>query len=431
MSESRDFFPKVFKARQSFPRPVVTDIPAAIDGELAKIFPSGSLKEGASIGVTVGSRGITNIAEITRAAIDGLKRLGASPFVIPAMGSHGGARGEAQRELIAHYGVTEESMGVPIRHDMTTRNLGTTPEGVEAYLAETALDCDGVLLMNRVKPHTDFKGPIESGLTKICAIGLGKYDGAQEYHSHIFDLGLGPAIYSATRAVLETGQILGGLAILENGYHETARIVGVRHEKLMEEEEVLLKEAYTLMPSLPLKEIDILICDRMGKNISGAGMDTNITGRGVHGYYQGVPWQEGMPGIYRIFVRDLSDESDGNAVGMGMVDFTTKRFAEKIDHKVTAINAVTACTPGNSRLPIVLDNDEEAITTALKSSPRRKGGTILAYIRDTLELESLYLSEACLPLIRDRAGIDIETEPQPIRFDTDGNIVSFFTNGNG
>ena len=426
MSQSSDRVPRMFLARQKFPRPRLDDLRGTIKEELDRVFPAGSIRAGAQIGVTVGSRGISNIVEITRAAIDYLKSRDAQPFIIPAMGSHGGARGEAQRQLIAHYGITEESMDVPIRHAMATRSLGKTSEGVEVFLVETAWDSDGVLLMNRVKPHTDFKGPIESGLTKICAIGLGKYDGAQEYHSHIFDIGLGKAIVAAARTILATGKILGGLAIVENGYHETARIAGVTTDGFFEHEEELLKEASALMPALPVKELDILLCDRMGKNISGAGLDTNITGRSVFGYTQGVPWCEGMAAIYRIVVCDLSEESDGNAVGMGAVDFATRRFADKVDFNVTTINAVTACGPHLARLPVTLPNDREALTMALKSVPRRPGGPRVTYVRDTLELERVYLSAACLPLVEAHESVEVLSSPEPLTFDGNGNIVSPF-----
>lgn len=395
--------------------------------ELEKLFPRGAIRPGAEIGVTVGSRGILGIAELARAAVDFLKSRDARPFIIPAMGSHGGAAAEAQRNLIAHYGVTEESMGVPIRDQMQTRSLGKTPDGVEVYIAEAAWNSAGILLMNRVKPHTDYKGKLESGLTKICAIGLGKYDGAQEYHTHIFDIGLGAAIEAAARCIVATGKILGGLAVLENAYHETAKIEAVAVDGFFDHEARLLEEARKLMGSLPLKEMDVLVCDRMGKNISGAGLDTNIIGRGVYGYLQGVPWQPWMPAIYRIVVRDLSEESDGNAVGMGMVDFVPERFIKKVNHRITTINAVTACSPVNARSPVVASNDSEAIATALKTCPRRPNGPLVAYIRDTLELEYVYLSEASLPLVQGREGLQVASKPEFLQFDAEGNIKTPFS----
>ena len=241
--------------------------------------------------------------------------------------------------------MTEEQVGAPIRDDMAARSLGVTPEGVEAFIAEVGWQADGVLLMNRVKPHTDFKGPLESGLAKMCAIGLGKYEGARECHRQVFGIGLGNAIRAAAGRVIESEKILGGVAILENAYHETARIEAVALDGFFAHEERLLIEAKRLMGRLPLDEIDVLVCDRMGKNISGAGIDTNIIGRSVYGYEHGRPWHEGMPVIHRIVVRDLAEESDGNAVGMGMVDFVPRRFASKVNEKVTVLNATTARSP--------------------------------------------------------------------------------------
>ena len=421
-----DLIPRVFLAKQRFPRPRVDEAAEAVRLELEKLFPRSAICPGVEIGVTAGSRGITGIARMVKAACDFLKGRDARPFIIPAMGSHGGATAEGQRNLIAHYGVTEEAMGAPIRDAMATRSLGRTPDGVEVFIAEAAWRSDGIILLNRVKPHTDYKGPIESGLSKICAIGLGKYDGAEEYHSHIFDIGLGAAIRAAAGRIIESGKVLGGIAVLENAYHETAKIEGVAPAGFFEHEGRLLEEARGLMGSLPLDEIDVLVCDRMGKNISGAGLDTNIIGRSVYGYVQGVPWQKGMPAIYRIVVRDLSEESDGNAVGMGIVEFATERFRKKVDHRVTTINAVTACSPVNARLPVILPNDREALATAIRTCRRRPGGPLVAYIRDTLELESVCLSEACLPRVRERANVEVLTEPEPLRFDGEGNIVSPF-----
>jgi hypothetical protein len=409
-----------------FPRPVVGDLAAATRDAVAQVLASRSLPAAAEIGVTVGSRGIANIAAIARAAIDALKAQGHRPFVIPAMGSHGGATSAGQRSLLAHYGVTEDELGVPIRDDMAARSLGVTPEGIEAFIAEVGWQADGVLLLNRVKPHTDFKGPLESGLAKMCAIGLGKYEGARECHRQVFGMGLGKAIRAAAARVIESGKILGGVAIVENAYHETAAIEAVTLDRFFDKEERLLAEAKRLMGRLPLDEIDILICDRMGKNISGAGIDTNIIGRSVYGYEQGRPWHEGMPVIHRIVVRDLADESDGNAVGMGMVDFVPRRFAKKVNEEVTLLNAVTARSPENAKWPIVLETDRACLEMALATSPERATGPLLLYVRDTLELGSALVSEACLPLLRGRADVSITGQAVAARWQGDA-LVSPFT----
>jgi hypothetical protein len=418
--------PGFFRIRQGFPRPRVEDLAGSARTELEALLAPAAIAPGAEIGVTVGSRGIRGIATIVRTAVDLLKARKARPFIIPAMGSHGGATAEAQRHLIAHYGVTEETMGCPVRPEMETRGLGRTASGIEARIAETAWESDGILLVNRIKPHTDYKGPIESGLTKICAIGLGKYDGAREIHRHRFAAGLGPAIRSVAETLLATGKILGGLAILENAYHETARLVGVPVCGLLGTEERLLVEARGLMGRLPLDEIDVLVCDRLGKNISGTGLDTNITGRSVYGYTPGTAWCEGMPAIRRIVVMDVSDESDGNAVGMGQVDLVPERFARRVDHRVTSLNALTSCAPTAAKMPLVLPDDQEAILAGIRTSPIRPEGPRIVYVRDTLELEHVLVSEACRPLVEGRDDIEIVSGPEPLRFDDEGRLESPF-----
>jgi hypothetical protein len=418
--------PLFLTVRQSFDRPRVGDVTAAVRGELEAVLPGRSIGADARLGVAVGSRGIRDIATVVRAAIDFLKGRGARPFILPAMGSHGGATADGQRQLIAHYGVTEEAMGCPVRAEMETRSLGRTASGVEVRVAETAWQSDGVLLVNRVKPHTDYKGPLESGLAKMCAIGLGKYDGAREIHRHLFTVGLGEAIRGVAETVVATGRILGGIALLENAYHETARVVGVPARALFETEEGLLVEARRLMGRLPLDEIDVLVCDRLGKNISGAGLDTNVIGRSVYGYTAGQAWREGMARILRIAVMDVSDESDGNAVGMGLVDFVPERFAKRVDHGVTRLNALTSCCPTSAKTPVVLADDREAILAAIRTSPVRPEGPRVVYVRDTLELESVLVSEACRPLVEGREGIEIVSGPEPLRFDGRGRLRSPF-----
>jgi hypothetical protein len=410
-----------------FPRPVVNDVAAATRDAVAQVLASRSLPPGAEIGVTVGSRGIASIALIARAVIDALRAHGHRPFVIPAMGSHGGATSEGQRSLLAHYGVTEDELGVPIRDDMAARSLGVTPEGIEAFIAEVGWQADGVLLLNRVKPHTDFKGPLESGLAKMCAIGLGKYEGARECHRQVFGIGLGNAIRAAAGRVIQSGKILGGVAIIENAYHETAGIEAVTLDRFFDKEERLLAEAKRLMGRLPLDEIDILLCDRMGKNISGAGIDTNIIGRSVYGYEQGRPWHEGMPVIHRIVVRDLADESDGNAVGMGMVDFVPRRFAKKVNEEVTVLNATTARSPENAKWPIVLETDRDCLEMAIATSPERVTGVLVVYVRDTLELGRALVSEACLPLLRGNADVSITGQAAAARWLGDTLVSPFDT----
>ncbi len=411
--------PRFVQIRQLFPRPQVEDVDATVRAELGRILEGEDLS-GKRIGITVGSRGIVNIATLARAAVQFLSSRGAEPFIIPSMGSHGGASSEGQRALIAHYGVTEDSMGCPIRAEMPTISIGETDAGMEVFVAQTAMESDGILLMNRIKPHTDYKGPIESGLTKIAAIGLGKLQGATSYHNRVFDLGLGNALRSATAKILESGKIIGGLGILENAYHETAKLVGVRAETLFEEEEELLTEARGLMGRLPFLELDVLLCDRMGKNISGAGLDTNIIGRSVRGYAQGEAWIEGQPGIQRIFVRSLSEESDGNAVGMGLFEFSTPRFMDQVNLDYTRLNAFTACSPLGARPPITLPTDREAIQTAIRTCLKRPDGPRMTYVKDTLALERVLVSECFLEEARSRDDLEVLGDPEELAFDAEG-----------
>lgn len=418
--------PTFAPVRMEFPRDRVADVRAAAANAAQDALRSSPLRPGASIAITAGSRGIVDIAAITRAVVDRVRGLGFTPFIVPAMGSHGGATAEGQRAVLERYGITEETMGCPIRADMDVVQLGAGDLGVEAFMARAAHVADAVLIVNRVKPHTDFLGIRESGLTKMLAIGLGKLEGAQACHQHVFDIGLGAAITSAATRILATGKVAGGIAIIENAYHEVARIEGVPAAAFLEREAALLLEARRLMGRLPLDEIDVLICDRMGKNISGQGLDTKIIGRSPFGYVQGQPWQPGMPVIRRIVVRDLTPETAGNAMGMGLIDIVPERFVRKVDLATTLINSITAMTTENAKTPHVVANDEEAILLALRMLPPRAGGPRVVYVRDTLELADSFVSEACLPLVREQPLATIRGELRSLRFDHAGDLVSPF-----
>jgi hypothetical protein len=424
---SVDPFPQLVPIRSSFPRPRVPDVRAATSEAVLAVLSAAGVKKGARVAITAGSRGIDAIAEITRAAVDATRSVGCSPYIVPAMGSHGGATSDGQRALLAHYGITDETMGCPIHDDMDVVPLGAGEHSVEAFIARAAFDAETVLVINRIKPHTDFHGTRESGLAKMVAIGLGKLEGARACHVHVFGIGLGAAIESATSVILKTGKIAGGVAIIENAYHEVARIEPVPAAQILEREIDLLAEARSLMGRLPLDEIDVLLCDRMGKNISGQGLDTKIIGRSPFGYVQGRPWHDGMPVIRRIVVRDLTDETDGNAMGMGLVDIVTTRYLSKVDERSTLINSITAMTTENAKRPHVVDSDREALMLAARMiPPPGPAGLRIVYVRDTLELTTAYVSEACLPHVARRPEIEIIGPPRPLTFDASGNIVSPF-----
>lgn len=418
--------PRLAHVKQSFPRPRIEDVQAAVRAELSKLFAPGSLPSGARVGVTVGSRGITNLAEIIKTVLDFLRDQGASPYIIPAMGSHGSATPEGQRHVIEHLGITEDYLGAPICAEIEVQSLGKTADGVEAFIAETALKGHGTLLVNRIKPHTDFEGSIESGLAKICAVGLGKQRGAEECHSHIFDIGLEAAVKSVAAEVIETGKILGGLAILENAYHETAGIAAVETDSLLEREKALLLEAKNLMGFLPVDQVDVLLCDQMGKNISGTGLDTNIIGRSVRGYLDNEAWRTSMPVIHRIVVERLTEGSDGNATGVGLVDFITEQFRAQIDYHSTNINTITASGPQLSKTPMVTRDTRQALATAIETCPPRPEGARVVYIRDTLKLDELYMSEAYLESLDSNERVEVLAAPAPLEFDSDGYLVSPF-----
>ena len=418
--------PPFAPVRMAFPRDRVTDVAEAAATAAGAVLGSVDLRPGAAVAVTAGSRGIVAIDAITRAVIERVRSLGFAPVIVPAMGSHGGATSDGQRAVLARYGITEETMGCPIRSGMEAVPLGSGDHGVETFMARVAWEADAVLVVNRVKPHTDFLGIRESGLTKMLAIGLGKLEGAQACHQHVFDIGLGAAITSAANRILATGKVAGGIAIIENAYHEVARIDAVPSAAFLEREAELLLEARRLMGRLPLDEIDVLVCDRMGKNISGQGLDTKIIGRSPFGYVQGQPWQPGMPLIRRIVVRDLTPETDGNAMGMGLIDIVPERFTRKVNVATTLINSVTAMTPENAKTPHVVPNDEEAILLALRMLPPRAGGPRVVYVRDTLELADSLVSEACLPVLAGHPQAAVLGEVRPLRFDGDRNLISPF-----
>lgn len=418
--------PRFLLVKQSFPRPRVGNLEEEVFKQLSKLDRVNNLKPGAKIAITAGSRGISNIAEITRFAVKFFIEKGFQPIIIPAMGSHGGATPEGQAHLIEHYGISEETMGVPVNSSLDVISLGKTKEGVEAFIAKSAFESDGVLLLNRIKDHTDYKGAIESGLTKICGIGLGKLRGAQEYHSFTFGIGLGDAIRSATGKILESGKILGGLGIIENAYHETAKLAGVNVNTFFAEEEALLLESKALMPSLPLKEIDVLLVSYLGKNISGTGMDTNIIGRSVRGYADDTSWMDYMPKICRIVVEDITDESDGNAIGMGSADFITEKFRRRINYRSTTLNAVTGRSVASAKTPIVLENTFDAIQVALGTAPRRKEGSSMVYIEDTLSLDAIYVSENCRSLLVAQSNLEISKESYDLKFDRERYLISPF-----
>lgn len=415
--------PRMLRVRQEFSRPPPFDVRAAVAAEFAKLRPA--IPRGARIAVGVGSRGITNLPAIVSAVVEELRAAGAEPFIIPAMGSHGGATPDGQREVLAGYGVSEVAMGVPIRPSLDVREVGTTEEGAPVYCSVEALAADGIVLVNRIKPHTDFQGRIGSGLLKMAVVGLGKQRGAAAMHRAASWVGHERAIRAMAGVLIREAPLLGGLAILENQFHETARLVAIRREEMATAEDALCREACSLMPLLPFEEIDLLIVDWLGKNISGSGMDPNVTNRWVQGYVGGLS-REGRPApfIRRIFVRGLTEESHGNAIGIGLADVTTTRLLRAMDTAVTNINALTSLTPQTAKIPIAFDSDREAIERTLVSLAMDDvTAARVVRIESTLALAEMEISEALWDEVKGRPTLTRLREPREMEFDGEGNLA--------
>jgi hypothetical protein len=410
--------------RQKFPVSPPLDLATAVRNEFRSQNVLARLKPGARIAVAVGSRGITNIKTIVAEVVASLQTAGARPFIIPAMGSHGGATPEGQAGVLETYGITEQSMGVPIRASLEVERIGASTDGVDVYCSVEALRSDGIVIVNRVKPHTDFSGTHGSGVMKMIVIGLGKRTGAATCHGAAARLGFERVIRGVARVTLNHAPILCGVAIVENQFHETGRIAVLKPAEIETGEKELLDEARRLLPRLPVDDIDLLIVDRLGKNISGSGMDPNVTGRWVHGYSTSLAEDNRQsPRIRRIFVRDLTPETHGNAIGIGFADLTTTRLVNAMDKRVTYVNALTSLTPHGAKIPIHFDTDRECISHALASLaiPDTRQAKVVR-IADTLSLANLELSEAYTELVRQRADLEILGSPQEMRFDEQAEL---------
>lgn len=408
--------PRMVRVRQTFPRPRVGDIPRAVAEALERArLPVG---RGDTVAVGAGSRGVASIDVIVGATVRYLRDLGARPFIFPAMGSHGGGTAEGQLSVLAHYGITEAAMGCPVRATMEVVQVGEAL-GMPVWLDRYAAEADWIGLVNRVKPHTDFKGTIESGLFKMMTIGLGKHRGAIQYHRANVHHGYEKVITAVGREMLARARIAFGLGVVENGYDETALIEAFGPAELEEGERRLLEQARKWMARLPFSPIDVLVVEEMGKNISGAGMDSNVIGRATNPH---EPFPAD-PRILWIVVLDLTELSYGNATGIGNADFTTRRLVDKIDMKATLINCITACAPGGARIPATFDTDREAIETALSCiglTPPEQARVIR--IKNTLVLGELEVSEAFLDEMAGRPDLVRLGDPAPLAFDAAGRL---------
>ena len=404
--------PSMVSVRQRFIDDAIPDLTGAIVQGLRALHLDTHLPTGASVAIAVGSRGVSPIREVVRAIVDELRAIGAHPFVVPAMGSHGGGTAEGQREVLENYGISESLFGVPVRSSMETVVLGTTDAGVPVHIDAYAAKADGIILIGRVKPHTGFRGPVESGLCKMLAVGLGKAAGAKSIHSG----GLAIAIPAAAAIGIARAPVLAGIALVENAFDRPCRVEVVAPSRFYDTDHALLAVAREKMPRIPVDEADLLIVDEMGKNVSGTGMDPNIVGM----------WRrfggERQPNYARLAVLSLTPQSHGNGTGVGLADFTTQRLVDAIDWRETHLNALTAMDPQICRTPMTLESDRVCIDTALdllRRSTNREPTVIR--IKNTLELEHLYVSSSLV----DRLGGDssVEGESGPMKFDAIGRLT--------
>jgi hypothetical protein len=414
-------YPKMVRIRQNFERPKVADMPSAVTSALESLDLGRRIKPGQTVALTAGSRGIANIPLVLRSTANFLKKLGAKPFLIPAMGSHGGGTAEGQRHILESYGITEEFVGAPIRASMDTVQVGTTSEGFPVLLDRIASQADHIGIVARVKPHTGYHGPIESGLMKMMMIGLGKHAGALAYHRILLDYPYDRVVRSVGRTLQAAAPIAFGLALVENASDDTALVEGVAPEAFEAREEQLLAQARRLLARLPLGKADLLIVDEIGKNISGSGMDTNVVGR--KRAFRTQPPPQGMPAMRLIYVRGLSEKTHGNATGIGLADFTSTRLVRQMNHRATVINCLTAGYPEGAFIPVHFETDREVIDAALAIiGTRAPEQARILRIHNTMHLDEMDVSEPCLADPERQTDFAPMGRPRSLEFDAAANL---------
>ncbi|MCA3749681.1 MAG: DUF2088 domain-containing protein [Rubrobacter sp.] len=392
--------------------PALGDVRAAVREALREVeLPTGS------VAIGVGSRGVARVGEVVAALVEALKEAGASPFIVPAMGSHGASTAEGQAEVLAHLGVSEERVGCPVRATMEVVEVGRTPSGVPVYMDRFAYEADAVVVVNRIKPHTAFRGEVESGPSKMLAIGLGKQKGAHAIHAAGWDR-IHRTIPEAARVAVQSGRVAFALATLENADEEPCRVVALPAERLTEAEAPLLEEAKRNLPRLPFGELDVLVVDEIGKNISGDGADPNVTGR------YPTPYASGGPRVERMVFLDLTEETGGNANGVGLSDVITSRLERRMDRSATYMNALTSTVPDTVKIPMVMESDRDAIAAALlMCAGVEPAEARLVRIRNTLSLRRMWVSEALLGEVEANPRLRVIEPPQPLHLDEDGALI--------
>lgn len=412
------YVPKMFRVRQIFPRPVIKqeEIPEAVRRELSKEKFADQIKPGMNIAVTAGSRGIANVAIITKAITDFIASKGAKPFVVPAMGSHGGATAEGQIEVLEGYGITEEYLGCPIKSAMEVKMIGYTEEGQEVFIDKNAADADGIVISCRIKPHNAFRGKYESGIMKMMAVGLGKQVGAELVHSQGMN-NIAKNIPLIGNAIIKNAPILFAIPCIENAFDETCKIVGVNKDEIVEEEPKLLQEAFANMPNIIVGECDVLVVDEIGKNYSGTGVDPNITGTFSTKYASG-----GVK-VQRTAMLSLSEESHGNGLGTGLASAITKRIFDKLDLEKMYPNCITSTVLESARIPCVVSSDKEAMQICIRTCVNiDKNNVRIVRIPNSLHIEHIMLSEAYYDEVKKYPNLVIESEPEYLEFDEEGKL---------
>jgi hypothetical protein len=416
-------YPRMMRIQQHFNTPGIDDVARAVRDELARIDLPQLVCSNDTVAITAGSRGITDIALITKTLVEELKNFGAKPFIVPAMGSHGGGTAEGQRAIIEELGITEKYTGAPIKATMDVVQVGTIGEGIPVFFDKYAYEADHVVVMNRIKPHSDFVGDIESGLHKMMLIGLGKHHGARIYHQAIVHDSFDHIVRSVGQTVINTCHILFGLGIVENQKHKTALIEAITPDDLLEREKTLLQLSREWMARLPFVFADLLIVDHIGKNISGSGMDTNVIGRK---FCPHRATEDEVPRITRIYARDLTEETHGNAAGIGLADYVHTQMVAKMDIEVTYTNCITANGLVGASIPIHYDTDQKVLDIAFQTI----GYVELEHakvirIRNTLDLEQMLVSEAYYDEIQRRSDLTMIEPPYNMEFTEMGNLLPF------
>jgi hypothetical protein len=412
------YIPRMFKVRQVFPRPVIDpeEIPQIIEKELSQKKFSDKIKPGMSIAITAGSRGIANVAIITKSIVDFVASKGANPFIVPAMGSHGGASAKGQLEVLESLGITEEYLGCPIKSSMEVKVIGYAEDGTEVVIDKNAAESDGIIVSCRIKPHNAFRGKYESGIMKMLAVGLGKQVGAERIHERGIQ-NMGTHLPVIGSAVIKYAPILFAMPCIENAFDETCKIVGVNADEIAAEEPKLLQEAFSNMPKIIVEECDVLVVDEIGKNYSGSGVDPNITGTFSNKYISG-----GVK-VQRTCMLDITEESHGNGLGTGLSNAITKRLYDKLDLEKMYANVITSTVLESARIPCVVANDKEAIQICIKTSICTDKEKIrIVRIPNSLHIEHIMLSEAYYDEMENYPNLVVESEPKYLEFNEYGNL---------